>query len=263
MNVKTRRNVIPSSTRHLAALLGACCALGAAASAAAGDRPVVVDVDAVVAWQGRNDVRSPNAPPSTRFALDEVTGSGPFVAPRLQVAVPFGARQEIRLLAAPLSIEERGELTAPVRFEGTEFTAGAVRARYQFDSWRVTWRYHWIDRPDLSVKLGFTAKLRDASIELRQGTRGARKDNTGFVPLLHAALEKPLDARWSLRADVDALAGGPGYAVDAGLQVARELGNGWSVSAGVRYLDGGADTDEVYAFATFTSVTLGISRRFD
>ena len=61
--------------------------------------------------------------------------------------------------------------------------------------------------------------------------------------------------------DVDALAGGPGYAVDAGLRLARNLSSGWSVHAGARYLDGGADNDEVYAFADFTSVTLGVTWR--
>jgi hypothetical protein len=33
------------------------------------------------------------------------------------------------------------------------------------------------------------------------------------------------------------------------------------VHAGARYLDGGADNDEVYAFADFTSVTLGVTWR--
>jgi hypothetical protein len=258
-----RREANPGSSAGLGAALAAVAGLAASAPSLARERPIVVDLDAVSAWQGRNDVQSPNAPPATRFALDALTGSGPFLAPRLQVALPFGARQELRLLAAPLSVEEDGVLATPVNFEGTDFAAGAARGRYQFDLWRVTWRYHWIDRPDLSVKLGFTAKLRDASIELRQGTRSARKDDIGFVPLLHAALERPFGARWSLQADVDALAGGPGYAIDAGVRLARDLGAGWSASAGMRFLDGGADNDEVYAFATFTSVTLGISRRFE
>ena len=246
-------------------IIGLCCAAGGAApqSLAAGTRAVTLDVEALGAWQLRNDVRSPNVAPSTRFALDALTGDGPFVAPRLQVTLPSGERSEWRLLAAPLSLTRAGVLGVPVRFEGATFAPGAVRARYQFDSWRVTWRWHWIERPDLSVKLGFTAKLRDASIELRQGALAARKDDTGFVPLLHAALERPLSGRWALKADLDALAGGPGYAVDAGARLVRDLGGGWSASAGLRFLDGGADNDEVYAFASFASVTLGVSRRFE
>lgn len=248
--------------RRCAPLL-AVVALSAADVAGARERPVVLDVEAVAAWQGRNDVQSPNAPPATRFALDGITGSGPFATGRLQLAWPFRERQEWRVLVAPLSVSASGSLPGAVRFEGANFAPGAVDGRYRFDSWRVTWRYRWIDRPDLNVKVGFTAKLRDASIELRQGALRARKDNTGFVPLLHAALERPLARGWSLQADIDALAGGPGYAIDAGARLARNLGDGWSVSGGVRYLDGGADNDEVYAFATFTSLTLGVTRRFD
>jgi hypothetical protein len=51
--------------------------------------------------------------------------------------------------------------------------------------------------------------------------------------------------------------------VDAGARLVRDLGGGWSASAGLRFLDGGADNDEVYAFASFASVTLGVSRRFE
>ena len=238
-------------------------ALSWSVSGAAAERPVVLDVEGVAAWQGRNDAQVPNDASGTRFAIDSVTGSGPFPAARIQLAWPVGERQELRFLAAPLSVEETGNFDAPVNFQGQQFSAGTVAARYRFDSWRATWRYHWIDRPGLSVKVGFTAKIRDASIGLAQGARSARKDDTGFVPLLHASLERPLAERWTLQADVDALAGGPGYAVDAGVRVARELGGGWAAHAGVRFLDGGADNDEVYAFARFTSVTLGVSRRFD
>ncbi len=242
------------------ALLAASLA-GPLASAAG--RPLVLDVEGLAAWQGRNVAQVPNDAAGTRFAIDSVTGSGPFATARVQIAWPLGERQELRLLAAPLSVSESGLLGAPVNFQGQRFAAGAVRARYRFDSWRATWRYRWIDRPDLSVKLGFTAKIRDASIGLAQGAVSASKDDTGFVPLLHAALERPLGHHWALQADIDAAAGGPGYAVDAGIRLARDLGGGWSAHAGVRFLDGGADNDEVYAFARFSSVTLGVSRRFD
>lgn len=238
-------------------------ALCVPAFGSAANRAVVLDVEGVAAWQGRNVAQVPNDASGTRFAIDSVTGSGPFPAARIQLAWSVGERQELRFLAAPLSVSESGSLASPVNFQGQTFSAGAVRAKYRFDSWRATWRYHWIDRPDLSVKVGFTAKIRDASIELAQGARTARKDNTGFVPLLHASLERPLGERWSLQADIDALAGGPGYAVDAGVRFARDLGGGWSAHAGLRFLDGGADNDEVYAFARFTSVTVGVSRRFD
>jgi len=148
-----------------------------------------------------------------------------------------------------------------LQFEGGSFAPGVVRGSYRFDSWRVGWRWRWIDRPDLVVRVGATAKIRDAEIELVQGALRASKNNTGFVPLLHASVERPLSRGWSWALDIDALGGGPGYAIDAGAVLRYAFDGPWMLQGGVRFLDGGADSDEVYAFARFTSLTLGIAYR--
>jgi hypothetical protein len=212
-------------------------------------------------WQQRNRVQSPNAPGGTRFSLDDITGDGPLAGARLEATWPLRERHELRFLAAPLRIDETGPLAGPVNFQGVAFSAGTVRAQYRFDSYRVGWRWRWIDRPELTVHVGATAKLRDADIRLQQGTLRARKSNKGFVPLAHAALERRWGDGWFVAADIDALAGGPGYAVDAGVYLGRRIDARWSVRGGLRFLDGGADNDEVYAFARFTSVYIGL--RFD
>lgn len=236
-------------------MIGVIFVISSASAVAAG---LTVDLGLYAAGQGRNTVQVPNNANGSRFALDDIVGSGPYLAPRLQVSAPLGARSEWRVLLAPLSLAESGSVAEAIRFQGEQFAAGALDARYQFNSWRATWRWRWIEREDLAVKIGFTAKIRDASIRLRQGGRAAQKDNTGFVPLLHASFERPLGSGWSLDGDIDALAGGPGYAVDAGLRVAREIAPGWSLGASLRFLDGGADNDEVYAFARFTSAGIVI-----
>jgi hypothetical protein len=238
----------------------ACAALLGATPAGRAAGPDI-DVEGVAAWQGRNVVQSPNDATATRFSLKSLTGSGPAWSARLQASGRIGERHEWRVLVAPLSVSGTGASAAPIRFEGATFAPGQVTADYRFDSWRATWRWRWIDRDGLVVKVGATAKIRDAGIRLRQGSTTARKVNTGFVPLLHGAFERRLGDGWALEGDVDALAGGPGYAVDAGLRVARELSPGWRVTGGVRWLDGGADNDEVYSFATFTSVTVGVAWR--
>lgn len=218
----------------------------------------VIDTDLYAAWQGRNDVQVPNNVSGSRFSLDRLTGDGPYMAPRLQVSWPSSGRREWRVLLAPLSLSDAGVSVDPIRFQGENFSAGGVDARYQFNSWRGTVRWRWIDREDLVVKVGFTAKIRDASIRLRQGARSAEKNNTGFVPLIHGAFERPLGRGWRVEGDIDALAGGPGYAVDAGVKVMKAIDDEWSVGASVRFLDGGADNDEVYAFARFTSAGVSI-----
>ena len=110
------------------------------ASGLAAERAVVLDVEGLAAWQGRNVAQVPNDAAGTRFAIDDLTGAGPFPSARIQLAWRFRERQELRLLAAPLSIEESGTLAAPVNFQGKRFAAGAVDGRYRFDSWRITWR---------------------------------------------------------------------------------------------------------------------------
>jgi len=244
--------------RRRAALFAVVLSAGVPAAQASG---MQVDLEGVAAWQGRNVVQSPNDATATRFSLKTLTGSGPAWTGRLQASGRIKDRHEWRVLVAPLSVSGTGASAVPIRFEGAVFAPGQVNADYRFDSWRATWRWRWIDREDLVVKVGATAKVRDASIRLSQGTVSARKENTGFVPLLHGAFERRIRDRWALEGDIDALAGGPGYAVDAGLRVSRELSPGWRVTGGVRWLDGGADNDEVYSFATFTSVTLGVAWR--
>lgn len=230
----------------------------AESSPAPSSKAVVIDAEFLAASQGRNVAQVPNDASGTRFAIDDLTGQGPYFLPRVQIAWQAGERSEWRVLLAPLSLSGDGVSTRPVSFQGKSFAAGPVSARYEFNSWRATWRWRWIDRDDLVVKVGFTAKIRDASIALRQGTISAQKDNTGFVPLLHGSFERPIGAAWSVEGDIDALAGGPGYAVDAGLRLSREISPQWRVAASLRFLDGGADNDEVYAFARFTSVGIAI-----
>lgn len=221
----------------------------------------IVDADVYAAWPGRNDVQIPNDSGGSRFALDRLTEDGPDVAPRVQLSWPSSGRREWRVLLAPLSLSSEDVSADPIRFQGTNFSVGAVDGRYQFNSWRGTVRWRWIDRDDLVVRVGFTAKIRDASIRLLQGTLSAEKSNTGFVPLLHGAFERPLGAGWRVEGDIDALAGGPGYAVDAGLKLMKSIDGDWSVGASARFLDGGVDNDEVYAFARFLSVGVSIRWR--
>lgn len=245
----------------IAALVVACAASPAARPAQA----VELTVEGQVSWQQRNAVQSPNDASATRFALDAITGDGPAVAPRVALRWPLRggeSRHELTALWAPLKLDGTGTAPLPLRFEGVAFGPGAIRGDYRFDSWRVGWRWRWIDRPDLVVRLGATAKIRDARIGLAQGALRASKSNTGFVPLLHLSAERPATERWSWAVELDGLAGGPGYAVDAAALLRYRLDERWLLQGGVRLLDGGADNDEVYAFARFTGLTLGVVRRF-
>jgi hypothetical protein len=201
-------------------------------------------------WQSRNEVQIPNDQRGTRFSLEDLVGSGPWPAGRVYLTWNINPRHSLEALLAPLSVTGSGTLSEAVAFAGEIFEAGTpVEGTYRFNSWRIGYRYRLTDRPGLGFWIGFTAKLRDAEIRLRQGSTSARDTDLGFVPLLHLAADWRFARRGHLEFEFDGLAGGPGRAFDTGLRLGYELSDGWMVSAGYRTLEGGADVDTVYNFA--------------
>ncbi len=202
------------------------------------------------AWQSYNDVEIPNDGTGTRFSLYDLAGGGPWPAARLYVTWNPTDRHGFRLLVAPFSLTETGTPTGPIRFAGADYAAGEPsRATYTFNSYRVSYRYRFHAGARTTAWVGFTAKLRDAVIALEQGSTRSEKTDLGFVPLLHLAGDWRLAPRWTLSLDVDALAGGPGRAEDTALEIGYDLGDRWTLQAGYRTVEGGADVDEVYTFA--------------
>ena len=158
-------------------------------------------------WQSRNDVQIPNHDSGTRFSLDDVAGKGPWLAARLNLIWNINDRHSLRALLAPLSYSETGALEAPVDFAGQTFRPGApTDATYQFNSWRLSYRYRFYSSDRWSWWVGGTAKIRDAEIELRQGATSARDSDVGFVPLLHLSADWRFSERWHALLDLDALA---------------------------------------------------------
>jgi hypothetical protein len=172
-------------------------------------------------------------------------------------------RHALRLLIAPFSLASTGVATAPIQFAGKSYAAGVpVRATYTFNSYRLTYRYRLRTNDRTTAWVGFTAKIRDATIALEQGATASRKDDVGFVPLLHLSAERQLAPVWRLRLDGDALAGGPGRAEDVALTLGRDLNSQWTVRAGYRLVEGGADVPEVYTFAWLHYAVIAIERRW-
>jgi len=222
-----------------------------------------VEVEVAGAWQSRNDVQIPNDDGGTRFSLTDVTGTGPWPAARVSYYRDIGERHGIRVRAAPLRIEESGELPGPVDFAGATFAAGElVEASYRFDSWRATYRYRFHESDRWRWWVGFTAKIRDAEIRLDQGTTFARDTDVGFVPLLYLRGEWRFARAWRARLEIDALAGGPGRAEDVLLAIERSVGDRFRVGVGYRTVEGGADTDDVFAFAWLHYATASATYRF-
>lgn len=222
-----------------------------------------LEIEVGPVWQSRNDVQIPNDDQGTRFSLDDLVGTGPWAAGRIYFTWNISSRHGIRALAAPLSYTETGRFEQPVDFAGRTFSPlTPTEATYQFNSWRLTYRYRFRSRPKWRWWIGFTAKIRDAKIEIEQGDVSSKDTDVGFVPLLHLAGDWHFAERWHATIDLDALAGGPGRAEDLALKLVRDFGENWSVSGGYRTVEGGADTDDVYNFAWFHYLVVSAGYRF-
>ncbi|MGD8360913.1 MAG: hypothetical protein PVJ04_05740 [Gemmatimonadota bacterium] len=221
-----------------------------------------IEFEAGPVWQSRNDVQIPNDQTGTRFSLADLAGKGPWPAGRAYLTWNINQRHGLRLLLAPFSLTETGSVSEPVSFAGETFQPGTpISATYKFSSWRISYRYRFTRRENLDLWVGFTAKLRDAKIELDQGERSSKDTDLGFVPLLHLAADWRLTPAGHLLFDFDGLAGGPGRAFDSSLKFGYDLGDRWRVTAGYRTLEGGADVESVYNFAWLHYGVFSIAHR--
>jgi hypothetical protein len=250
-------------TIQLAAHLLAATVLLNSAAAAANDESISFRLSVGNSWQARNDVQIPNSELGSRFSLEEAVGEGPITAARLDVSWMMNEKHGLRVLLAPLSYTESVTFDEPVLFAGGTFNADQqTDASYKFNSWRLGYFYSLLNSEAASFRIGATLKVRDAEIRLAQGDTVSFDDDLGLVPLLYLAGTYQLSDRWTLGADFDGLAGGPGRAIDLGVGIDYSITGNWKLGAELRVLDGGADVDAVYNFARFNSAALVISGGF-
>lgn len=215
-----------------------------------GEQSFGIEVELGPVWQSRNDVRIPNNDSSTRFSIVDLIGCGPCLAGRIYLTWQIKPKHGLRLLLAPLSITQQGIPLSQIDFAGETFDPDVqTDAIYKFNSWRLTYRYRFLTKSRWNGWIGFTAKVRDAKIQLKQEGKSAEKTDLGFVPLLHLCMDCRLAESWRLLFDLDALAGGPGRAEDLSLKILYQINRYLSITGGYRMVEGGADVDAVYTFA--------------
>lgn len=220
------------------------------------------DLETGSAINGYNDVRIPGDE-GTYFSLSEDLDSDPYLFWRLRISRDVGDRHNLSLLVAPLRFESRGQLDWDVRFVDGNFAAGTdLTARYRFDSYRLTYRYRIYDSDKVSAGIGLTAKIRDAEISLEDSNQKASKPNTGFVPLINFQLQWNFHPGLGMLAGGDALAAPQGRAEDILLALTGDIDENMRFKLGYRFLEGGADNDEVYTFALVHYLVLGFTWNF-
>jgi hypothetical protein len=240
-------------------ILAALLVLVAPALALAG---VEAELESGVVFSGRNDTRIPGDSGSDLSLVHDLSTS-PAPAFRLRLGYRIADRHLISALYAPLRLNATGQLERDVSFMGATYPAGTpILAVYRFDSYRLTYRYSFIRDDALDVAVGFTGKIRDAETSL-YGADARRKTNTGFVPLLNLHLAwRPNNGAFGLLLDADALAAPQGRAEDVLLAATWTPREDVDLRVGYRMVEGGADNDEVYSFAWFHFVVVGLGLAF-
>jgi hypothetical protein len=221
-----------------------------------------LDIESGYVMSGYNNIQIP-PDTGTRFSLKNDLNIHGKIYDRIRLNARFGRKHALSLLYAPLSLKADGTLEKPVVFEGVEFPNGStVNALFRFNSYRLTYRYRLFGKPKLDLWLGFTAKIRDAEIRITSGPTVSSKANVGFVPLLHLLVDWKWSKKSGLLFDADAAAAKQGRAEDVSAALYYNVDSFWGIKGGYRFVEGGADVEEVYNFAFIHYFYVGIVFNF-
>lgn len=211
-----------------------------------------------------NKISIPNAG-GTEFDLGNTNFQiQPIAFARARIGVTFNDRHTITALYAPLTATYEGQFGQTVNFNGLAYAPNeAITAKYQFNSYRLTYRYALVRSRRFRLGVGFTAKIRDADVRIISDKQDTHFSNVGFVPLLNIFSVYRLSERWRIMLEADALAGiGPGRAEDVFLGLGYDFGPRFGLRAGYRVVEGGADVESVYNFTWINYASIGARLNF-
>lgn len=185
----------------------------------------------------------------TRFNMrSSLPSESPYF--RLDYKTSFENRHGIRLLYAPLKLKGEYTFSKDINFNGEVFNQNQeTKTIYQFNSYRASYFYQWINQDHWKMNVGITAKVRDANIELKQGNIRKGRSDLGFVPLFYLWSEYWLSGDTKLTFDFDGLAAPQGRAFDMALMAGHRLSPSLIANIGYRILEGGVDNEKVYNFS--------------
>lgn len=226
-----------------------------------GSAAMLFEVETGSAFTSYNDVRIPGDS-GTLFSIQDDLNPNASLFFRLRATWEINKDHALSVLVAPLRFDASGIAPKAITFYGKTFAAGEMlEAKYRFDSYRLTYRYTFVDEPTFQFKLGLTAKIRDASISVRGETAVSERVNTGFVPLVNFSLQWFLGGGISLLLDGDALAAPQGRAEDILLGIQYDLDGKYFFRGGWRVVEGGADNEKVYNFTWVNYISLAAGIR--
>jgi hypothetical protein len=237
------------------------CALFSAGTALA-QGGFSVELEGGPFWTSRNEVRIPGDT-GTKFLFTDLIGKGP--EPWFRVYLNWDINEKHRLggLLAPLEASRVGTLSQPVNFTGRVFAPGVpTEAIFEFNTWRLGYRYTFFNSQKWLLRVGATAFVRDARVELRQRDTTGVKTDVGVVPLAAFSGRYNFTPRTHLLFDFEGLAAPQGRALDGAVKLAYDLTDHLRIGIGYRTLEGGVDNDEVFNFTWIHYAMGSIEYRF-
>jgi len=181
------------------------------------------------------------------------------IAYRARVNYTIGKRHVVSVLAAPLTIKSSGSVSNPVIYSDQAFAANApLEATYKFNSYRLTYRYVFIQKEHIKIGAGLTGKVREANITLKSGNQSADFPDLGVVPLINFFVNWSPGNHWMFLLESDALVSSQGRAEDIFAGAAYKFSRLIAVKAGYRVLEGGADVKRNYNFSFINYACVGV-----
>jgi hypothetical protein len=221
-----------------------------------------LDFENGLAISGYNDVQVPRDT-GTFFSLTDDLKTNPSYFFRIRLGYSWKSGHNIYAFAAPLTFKAAGEIDEELVFFEETFPANTpLDAKYTFNSYRLTYRYDFVRKPKWRVGIGFTAKIRDAVIKVEGDGKSSEKTNVGFVPLINFRVLWQFHKDWGLLLDGDAAAASQGRAEDILLALQYSLNEKVQLRVGYRFIEGGADVEEVYNFSLTHFLSAGITISF-
>lgn len=212
-----------------------------------------------------NDVRYPNDENSTSNLIDvpDELGTGTTFFYRLRASYTIAERHTVSALFAPLTFNSSGSFSKPIKFgNSTYLPTDVTDVSYKFNSYRLTYRYRFLDKEKIKIGVGLTGKIRDARIGFSTDSLSDETTDLGFVPLINFRMELYPTEKLMFCLTGDALVGTQGRAEDIFAGFQYEIIEPVSIKAGYRILEGGADIDQVYNFSLIHYASAGVILNF-
>lgn len=219
-----------------------------------------------VAFNGYNDVRYFNEDNNRGdfFSLTddfEVEKPRPYI--RAELRWQFLDKNIIELTAAPLSFNYVKLNRTNLQFGNRIYTADGTRARYEFNTYRLSYRYEFLQTDNWQIGAGLSVLIRDARIALSQNGNTEETTDLGFVPLVSFHVNYLSSDKLDFVLKGDALVGPVGRAEDIFLGIRYQLfKENLKLRTGYRIIEGGADATEVYNFSLIHFAAVGLQYQF-